>query len=232
MLYFHQNRRIAFHEHLTHTQLEIQEETFQFISREIHDNIGLSLTLAKLYLNTLEINSVQNPKIIYETVELITQALNDLSDISKSLNSEAIRSEGFLCALQLKLDKIKKTQRFEIDFKITGNPIFLDSQSELIIYRIIQEALNNIIKHSKATEIAIWLNYNDKELTAEIRDNGIGINWEQLEKTKSTTMSAGLANMRKRAKMINGSCEIRSNNNGTTITLTIPLQTNEKSITY
>jgi signal transduction histidine kinase len=66
----------------------------------------------------------------------------------------------------------------------------------------------------------------------KIQDNGIGINWSQVEKTISTQMSAGLNNMKKRAKMINGSCEISSDNAGTIVLVTIPLQTNERSINY
>src|SRR5687768_12655611 len=91
-------RRIAnlksdFEKTLLSTQLEIQEQTFQNISREIHDNIGLSLTLAKLNLNTLLYNKSDIDKI-NSSIELIGEALNDLSDISKSLNPEIINSNG------------------------------------------------------------------------------------------------------------------------------------------
>lgn len=231
VLYFHQSRRITFQQQLTAAQLEIQEETFQQISREIHDNIGLSLTLAKLYLNTINDLPEKHLTVIGPSIDLITQAINDLSHISKNLNSEAIKSEGFLSALQMKLEKLRKTEKFKIILNICGDPVFMESQNELIIYRITQEALNNIIKHSKATEIKIMLNYERDYLLLEIQDNGIGIDWLTLEKTISAQMSAGLNNMKKRAKMINGSCEIKSDNTGTTVLVTIPLQTNEKSIT-
>lgn len=233
MLYFHQNRRIAFRQQLTSTQLEIQEETFQHISREIHDNIGLSLTLAKLYLNTLSSTPQQKHLTVIESsVDLISQTINDLSYISKSLNSDAIKSEGFLTALRMKVEKLLKIGKFSIKFEIRGDPVFMESQNELIIYRITQEALNNIIKHSKATIINIILNYTQKDLIVEIQDNGVGINWLALEKNKSIEMTSGLNNMKKRAKMINGSCEIKSNQTGTTVLVTIPLQTNEKSNSY
>jgi two-component system, NarL family, sensor kinase len=232
MLYLHQNRRIAFHEQLANTHLEIQEETFQHLSREIHDNIGLSLTLAKLYLNTLDTTpTLKQSTQIASSIELISQAISDLSHISKSLNSEAIKTEGFISVLRMKLEKIQNTKKFEVRLKINGEPIFMESQSELIIYRITQEALNNIIKHSKATHIHVTLSYFENSLMVEIRDNGVGINWSSLEKTKSGQMPAGLNNMKKRAKMINGSCEIKSDHTGTTVVVTIPLQINERSIT-
>ena len=108
----------------------------------------------------------------------------------------------------------------------------MDSQSELILYRITQEALNNIIKHSKATRINIILTYTETDLIVAVQDNGVGISWSEYEKNKPFKMSAGLNNMKKRAKMINGSFEIKSNETGTTVLVTIPLQTNEKSINY
>lgn len=225
ILYIHQKRRIAFSEHLTYTQLEIQEETFQHISREIHDNIGLSLTLAKLYLNTLSIEIDQKHTTVVEScVELIGQAINDLNYISKNFNSEAIRNEGFLTALKIKLDKINKTKKFHASLDIIGEPIFMESQNELIVYRITQEALNNIIKHSKATQISVSLEYTPIHLKLKIEDNGIGINWEELEKIKSSKMSAGLNNMKKRAKMINGTFDIKNINHGTKILVTIPFE--------
>jgi two-component system, NarL family, sensor kinase len=139
MLYLHQNRRISFRQQLINSQLEIQEETFQHISREIHDNIGLSLTLAKLNLNTLSgMPPQKHAATIESSVELISQAINDLSHISKSLNSESIKAEGFLNALQMKLEKLKKSEKFSIDFNISGDPVFMESQTELIIYRITQ----------------------------------------------------------------------------------------------
>src|SRR5215831_12354634 len=80
---------------LLQTQLEMQEQTFQHISREIHDNISLSLTLAKLNLNTLHWENAEKAKAQTDlSLEQISKAINDLSDISKSLNSELIINQG------------------------------------------------------------------------------------------------------------------------------------------
>ena len=89
------------------------------------------------------------------------------------------------------------------------------------------EALNNIIKHSQATVIDVNLNYTKESLLLEMSDNGIGINWQKLEEKRSSKMPAGLNNMKKRARMINGTCDVKSNTSGTKVFVTIPLQTNE-----
>lgn len=229
ILYVYQKKRIVFQEIIAQTQLEIQEETLQNVSREIHDNIGLSLTLAKLHLNTL---ALQNPKVlhplIHYSIELIGQALNDLSDLSKSLNSEIILNYGLLNLIEIKLDKLEKSGKFSTDYKISGNPIFIHSQKELILYRIFQESLNNIIKHSKADLITVHLGYDFDSLRLIIKDNGVGIDDEQLKYSKSSRIMTGLINIKKRAKMLNGECSILSNNSGTSIIVTIPLEKDEK----
>lgn len=223
ILYLYQKKRIAFQKELAKTQLEIQEETFQNISREIHDNIGLSLTLAKLHLNTLTLDSSKESSFgIDSSIELISQALIDLSDISRSLNCEAIRNHGFLNVLNNVLEKMKKSGKYEIELCVKGDSIFMDMQKETILYRITQEALNNIIKHSHANKIWFSLNYTDARLDMTIKDNGIGINWELMEKTKVKKLMAGLSNMKARAKLVTGNCDIESDQTGTTIYVTIP----------
>ena len=120
--------KLDYEKNLLKTQLEIQEQTFQNISREIHDNIGLSLTLAKLNLNILEIeNREKANELILSSIELISKSINDLSDISKSLNSEAIGQQGFLNALRLEVERLRKLNRFAIDFSVSGNPVFFDT---------------------------------------------------------------------------------------------------------
>ena len=93
---------------LLNTELEIQEQTFQHISREIHDNIGLLLTLAKLNLNTLEWGNDQNTKEKLEsTIELLTSSIAQLSDISKSLNADIIKRHGLLEAIDEEMKRIR-----------------------------------------------------------------------------------------------------------------------------
>jgi two-component system, NarL family, sensor kinase len=210
---------------LLKTQLEIQEQTFQNISREIHDNIGLSLTLAKLNLNILELEKTQrSEELVSSSVDLIGKAINDLSDISKCLNSDAISQQGFLNALQLEIERLIKLNRFQVNFEIIGNPIFFDSQKELVLFRIAQEALNNIIKHANAQNISMRVSFNTKEVKLSIQDNGKGFCYPERQKSLQENMRAGLANMQIRSKMINGSINIESEiGKGTSILVTAPL---------
>jgi signal transduction histidine kinase len=105
---------------------------------------------------------------------------------------------------------------------ITGNPVFMDSQKELVIFRIIQEALNNVIKHAKATLVRLNLEYSFDHINVLIADNGRGFCKNAVEQNKKES-NAGLNNMQKRAALFNGRTIIDSTlDSGTSVYVTIP----------
>ena len=235
LIYLYQKKQLAYHENLDKlkldneknilkTQVEIQENTFENISREIHDNINLSLTLAKLNLNTINWNEKQKSEtLINSCVDLLSKAINDLSDISKSMNPEIISNQGLINAIEKEIDRIAHTGHFKIKFAVTGEPIYMDAQKELVVFRIVQESINNIIKHAMATEIEIELHFKNDRLGLTIIDNGNGFCMETFDANPERKQKAGLTNMRTRAMMFNGNLKIKSNpGTGTNIFVTIP----------
>lgn len=205
---------------LLQSQIEIQEQTFENISREIHDNIGQKLTLAKLHLNTLDLLEVNNASERLQTsVSLISDAIIDLSDISRSLSAEVIANNGLIKALELEVQQMRKSSLYNISFEINGEPVFLDSHRELIVFRIIQESLSNIMKHAAATLIKIKLNYTELLLQVNISDNGKGFSVNQ-----PSASGTGIANMKRRAGWLKGECLLDSiPGAGTNINIEIPL---------
>jgi signal transduction histidine kinase len=204
------------------TRLEIQEQTFQHISREIHDNINLSLTLAKLNLNTISCSLGTQAEVkIQNSIELITKSIIELSDISKALNSDLISQQGLVQAISEEIRRIEQSGSFIINYKVEGEPIYLNSQKELIIFRIIQEAFNNIIKHANASQCLLSLNFEKESLIVCIRDNGIGFaDSDTISKT-----NAGMRNMNIRAKMLGGTMTVNSHKgNGTGLLFNLPYQ--------
>jgi two-component system, NarL family, sensor kinase len=233
MIYLHRKKQIVFLERLKEAeinydksllsaQLEIQEQTFQHISREIHDNINLSLTLAKLNLNTLDWNNNEKsiPKID-SSIELLTQSIAQLSDMSKSLDADIINRHGLLKAIEDELQRIRKTEYINISYTITGNPVYLNSKTELVIFRIIQEAFNNILKHADAKEVSLQLHYNEIKLGIRIMDDGVGFD-PMLTLSKQ---QAGLKNMKARTELLGGEMEINSRfGEGSIINFIIPFE--------
>jgi signal transduction histidine kinase len=236
LLYLYQRKQLTYqkqleslkldHEkNLLSAQVEMQEATFQHISREIHDNISLALSLAKLNLNTIDWNNLQNTKPQIDcSLEQITKAIGDLSNISKSLNSDLMRNQGLIRALQNEMERISRIVSFQLNFKIIGEPVFMDSNKELIIFRIIQEAINNVIKHAEASIVEVMLYFNYDQLDVSIVDNGIGFCKETIEQSIDAESKAGLNNIKKRAAIFNGKTSIESElQRGTKIMVSIPI---------
>ncbi len=197
------------------SQLEIQEQTLKNISGEIHDNIGQILSLVGLQISTIPTNK---PEKIDQTSELLDRAIEDLRNLSKRLDTDRITSIGIIEAITHEMKVIERTGKFATELSIEADFEMLSSDKTIILYRIIQEILNNIIKHSKATKISIQLKDNDREDVLIIEDNGIGFDMKAME-----GKGLGLNNIVNRAKLIGGNATINSSiNNGTSITFKIP----------
>ena len=214
--------KLHFEQELFKTQLEIQEETFQHISLELHDNVGHFLSLAKLHLTSIH---SPVPKHVNEKlgscVCMLTRALSEMRSISTGLNHENIKSNGLIKAVQEQVEQLRRSGSFTIECTVTGNTRYLDDEKEIVLFRMIQEALNNIVKHSKASRIEICFQYKEAQLTLRIADNGTGFNVEAFLRGKHRT--SGLDHLMKRSTLIHASCNISSSpGNGTVISITTP----------
>ena len=208
------------------TQLDIQELTFSKISSEIHDNISLGLTLAKLQINNvIEKKDVSTDKLVL-AVELISKSLVDLNDISKSMDGNQLLEYGLINAIESEVNVLRQTGLYDVEFDILGEPVFLDQKIELVILRIIQEACNNVIKHARANNIRVELYYEITHIKLKIVDNGIGFDPEKVQEKKQIRKMAGLKNIYSRAEIVGGKVDIISKSEiGTAILIHIPLNT-------
>jgi two-component system, NarL family, sensor kinase len=212
--------KTQFEQELLQTQLEIQSQTLQTISQEIHDNVGQVLSLAKLNLGTFEdTESVFNQPKINDTKQLVSKAINDLRDLSRSLYGNKIAELGLAEAINNELKILQNSGQFKTTFKIVGEPFKLEPQKEMVVYRMLQESLNNAIKHSKAQNIHVVLKYDAGLFCLTITDDGIGFDTGDLP---SSNMGMGLKSMQNRAALIGGLFSVISNNKkGTKITIEI-----------
>ncbi len=203
---------------LLHTQIEIQEQTLKTIAQEIHDNIGQALSLAKLNLNTFPaISDAAIQTKLDDTKDLVSKAIVDLRDLSRSMHGDKINDLGLEEAIAGELKILKNTGQFSTNLQITGNTYRLQPQKEMILFRMVQEALNNAIKHSKATNIEVQLEYNDSYFRLAIVDDGVGFNPALLQSAKT---GIGLKSMQNRAALIGGIFSVVSGiATGTVITI-------------
>lgn len=208
-----------FSEELLKSQLEMQEQTFNTISREIHDNVGQVLSLAKVQLNIIDQSESFDKTLITEAKESVSKAMTDLRDIAKSLNSERIQLSSLPEITEHELQRINRSGIMLTSINVEGQEQNIQEQKKLIIFRIIQEALHNILKHSQAKNIDVNFCYETDKLKIDITDNGIGFDKELITKRDGL----GLQNIVNRAALIGGEAHINSIiNKGTVITIISP----------
>jgi two-component system, NarL family, sensor kinase len=204
---------------LLQTQLEVQEQSFKYLSEEIHDNIAQTLSLAKIKMYKIA-GKLEDSKLkdgLETSTELVGNALNDLRNLSHVLNGGLITKLVLQESIEKELHYISDAKDIRTQLSITGSAYEPNPEKKLMIFRIIQEAVNNAIKHGTATEINIALNYQPDILTVSIEDNGKGFDMN----TTANNRGLGLHNMHVRAKML-GRIHIHSEiDKGTLITLNI-----------
>ncbi|MEP6675784.1 MAG: ATP-binding protein [Ferruginibacter sp.] len=213
--------KAQFKETLLQAQLEIQEQTFKNISQEIHDNIGQVLGVAKINLNTLtDISGEKNLVKVKDTKELLSKAIRDLRDLSRSMHGDRIAELGLVNACEAELKILENTGQYETALAITGEVYKLDPQKEMLIFRIIQEAIHNCVKHAEASKINVGMNYDPNYLSINITDNGKGFDINNLQASQK---GVGLKSMQNRAVLINASISIDSvSGKGASIIFSLP----------
>ncbi len=216
--------RAVFSEQLLSSKVEIQEQTLQYISRELHDNIGQIASLVKINLNTISLADTEKAaKKIDNTKELMSQLLTDLKLLSTSLNTDKLAKIGIIRAIQIEVEKMNKIGLFLVTLHLNTDLPVIDSEREIIIFRMLQEVLNNTMKHAEASNIDIYLSYINKIFTIKVMDDGKG--FDVAKKMADTSdLGNGLTNLENRAKVINGSYKIESTEGAGTInTISIPI---------
>lgn len=197
------NMEITFRQTLLQTQLEIQEQTLKNISQEIHDNIGQALSLAKLNLNTMPpTNDEALQQKVLNSKELVSKAITDLRSLSRSLDTDYVQEMGLQRAIEYEMEMIRKTGTIETNMIVEGTLFRLEKQKELILFRIVQETFNNILKHAGAKAINVHISYETNAFALIIKDDGKGMNLESLNEGENNKFGLGIRNMNSRAKLI------------------------------
>jgi signal transduction histidine kinase len=212
--------QVRFQEELLKSQLEIKEGTLKYIAYELHDNLGQIASLIKINLNTLSLTDEEKAaRKIEDTKDLVRQLIYDLKSLSMSLNSDRVIQVGIVKSLQTEVERLNKTGQLEATITIEGTIPKLSNNTSIIFFRMTQEIINNIVKHSKATLVNILFSATQNLVTFKCKDNGIG--FDVVDKIQSG--GSGLLNLRNRAKLIHAQLDIQSSSEGgTTITIQIP----------
>jgi two-component system NarL family sensor kinase len=207
---------------LLESRLKIQEETFQAISQNLHDNIGSNISTAMLLLYKDEqTNSEELESNRKEALSMLSRIVDDLKDIARNLNADYLENIGLNEAVRHRMEQLKRSKKYTIDLDLNDIPHRIDRQKQVILFYIFQEAITNITKHAQAKEIRVTILYELDRLTMRIRDNGSGIT--NIEPGKVNKKGSGLINMKNHAALISAELSINSNSStGTEIVLQVP----------
>lgn len=208
---------LSFSQTLLQSQLEIQEQTLRHISHELHDNLGQIASLIKINLNTIPFYDIPKAQQrIEDTKELTRQLITDLKALSVSLGGDRISQMGLARALEIEVERLNKTEEFTASFMQEGMLPSLGADKATILYRMAQECINNMVKHSLAKKINVFLKTNENLVTLVLSDDGVGFNVDE----QMQTIGAGLKNLQNRAKLINAELSIISTpGNGSTVNI-------------
>lgn len=195
--------KTEFESELLRTQIEIQEETLAHVAREMHDNIGQLLSLTRLYLGDLE--SPAGREKAMKADGLVSEAVQSIRTLSASLNPDQIARLSLSDALAQTCDRIAASGTLQVEYHVSGHPLPLDEQRNLMLFRICQEILGNSIRHAKATLLTVSVNWEHNRLNLSLADNGIGF-----RPSPDLPTGQGLSNLQKRASLIGAVLKMES----------------------
>ncbi|EHQ27301.1 sensor histidine kinase [Mucilaginibacter paludis] len=213
--------KVVYEQAILQSQLEIQEQTLRNVSKEIHDNIGQVLSYVSLSLDrAADLNEDQRKGIIAESKLLVNQSMNDLRDLSKSFSLDNIASKGLSATIEAEVIRLNKSRLIRANLNIEGQPTSFGENRELILFRILQEFINNTLKHARAKNLNIDLKYQADKLLFKVEDDGIGFNLDDPQNNNGS----GIRNIRTRAGIIGADAAVQSRiGEGSSITLSLTL---------
>lgn len=196
------------------------------IARELHDGVGQHLSAVKLNLSNLQsvlhLKNEHEKTLMDNALAIVDDSVKEVRWVSHNMIPGTLLKEGLETAIRDFLNRIPTSGKLKIEFEAHQLSSKLESTTEIILYRVVQEAINNIIKHAKANSVNIQFIQHEQELILMIEDNGIGFDPNSLKNE-----GIGLKNIHSRIAYLNGSVDIDSKpQRGTTLTIEIPLKKN------
>lgn len=198
--------------------LAAQEAERLRIARELHDEIGQTLTAVALRAEHASSRAESDRGELVQLAEIVQHTLQDLRRISRELRPEALDELGLVNALITLCERVGQQDRLRVHRRLDVSLPELPSDVELAIYRIAQEALTNVTRHSNASEVTVALSRSDGELVLRVSDNGQGL-------PEPLSEGGGLAGMRERAMLIDGDLRIETEpDSGVAVSLRLTME--------
>jgi two-component system CheB/CheR fusion protein len=207
--------------------LNLQDEERRRIARELHDSTGQKLAAAKLQLDTLVKSGTlkSHEKSVAETVQWIDESFQEIRTLSQLLHPPLLDEAGLISATRWMVEGFSSRSKIQVDLHLVDQIGRLPQPVELALFRVIQESLSNINRHSGAKKAQVRLSRADSRVSLEVRDNGKGMPPELLSNSRHSKqiVGVGILGMRERLSQLGGTLEIESDETGTTVKVSVPV---------
>lgn len=217
---------------LTARLLQFQDEERRKFSRELHDSLGQYLAGVKMNLQMYAGTTPQN-KLLLEAIQLLDECIVETRTISHLLHPPLLDEAGFASAAKWYVEGFSKRSGIEVKLDIPDSIPRLVRSTELGLFRVLQEGLTNIHRHSGSSRAEIALRIQNRKIILALRDFGRGLP-EEVQNTLKTNrlgVGVGLAGMRERVRELGGQMEVQSSSAGTGISVSLPMSANETTST-
>jgi len=216
----HHKRSLRLYKERLRAEITTLENERERIAADLHDELAPVLLAANMNMNSLEIESTEDREIVRKTSRNIENSIGRIREISNNLLPAALLRKGLIVALQESIENLKRKTDLEIILHYEDIPE-LEHEKLINIFRMVQEIIQNTIKHSKATILRINLDKKNRMLLISTNDNGIGFDYK---KKVSDNSGLGLRNLYSRTEMLKGKMYLESKiGKGTIFSFEIPL---------
>jgi anti-sigma regulatory factor (Ser/Thr protein kinase) len=220
-------QRTAELQSLSQRLLKVQDEERRKLSRDLHDSTGQTLAALKISISFLGERCKQDPSTMLlasEVAALADQAIEEIRTMSYLLHPPLLDEVGFACAAEWYVEGFAKRTGVSVKLDIATAQERLPIGIEIALFRVLQESLTNVHRHSGASEVSVCFYHQLEKIVLEIRDDGSGIPAERLARLRETAAETGvgLAGMRERMNELNGKLEVESDGHGTTMRAIVP----------
>jgi PAS domain S-box-containing protein len=214
---------------LTGHLLRAQDEERRHMARELHDHAGQALAGLGMHLSTLRnLARNQDPKIIAlvaESQEISDNLSKEIRTLSYLLHPPLLDEIGLESALRWYVDGFSERSKIKVEIELPADPARLPRELELVIFRVVQESLTNIHRHSGSLSARIYLTRSEHAVEFEISDRGKGISTGKYQEMTAARAGVGVRGMEERVRQFGGTLQITSNGEGTKVAVTLPVTT-------
>ena len=204
--------------------IEGQEKERARLSRDIHDSLGAQLSTVKLYLAELRTHSLNSSteSLLEESMSLLTHSIQDLRVISQDLMPQPLQRMGLIETMRMYCGKLSVAHKKDIRFTTNTNRLIISESTSLMIFRVIQEIINNAIKHGNSQTISIKFTDRIHQLAICIEEDGAPYNWDEV-KQRSARNGLGILNIETRISLLNGALQQTNVDQKNIVSITIPV---------